>query len=31
VTERVSEKLQKLPRDIMAWHGGGHSAKNECL
>jgi hypothetical protein len=29
--ERISENLQKFPSDIMAWHGGGQSAKNECL
>jgi hypothetical protein len=29
--ERVFENLQKFPSDIMAWHGGGQSAKNECL
>jgi hypothetical protein len=29
--ERISEKLQKFPSDIMVWHGGGQSAKNECL
>jgi len=29
--ERISEKLQKFPSDIMAWHGGGQSAKNEFL
>jgi hypothetical protein len=29
--ERIPEKLQEFPSDIMAWHGGGQSAKNECL
>jgi hypothetical protein len=29
--EITSEKLQKFPSDIMAWHRGGQSAKNECL
>jgi hypothetical protein len=34
VIEREREsvrKLQKFPSDIMDWHGGGQSAKNECL
>jgi hypothetical protein len=31
-TEKGSlRKLQELPIDIMAWHGGGKSANNECL
>jgi hypothetical protein len=29
--ERISEKLQKLSGDILAWHGGGQNAKNEFL
>jgi hypothetical protein len=29
--ERIDESWHKLPGDIMAWHGGGQSAKNECL
>jgi hypothetical protein len=24
-------ELSKFPSDIMAWHGGGQSTKNECL
>jgi hypothetical protein len=31
VTERFSERWHKFPSDIMAWHGGGQSVKNECL
>jgi hypothetical protein len=29
--ERIIENWHKFPSDIMAWHGGGQSAKNECL
>jgi hypothetical protein len=36
--ERISNNLQKtrgtqrnFPSDIIAWHGGGQSAKSECL
>jgi hypothetical protein len=29
--ERIPEKLREFPGDIMAWHGGGQSAKIECL
>jgi hypothetical protein len=29
--ERIDENWHKFPGDIMAWHGGGQSAKNECL
>jgi hypothetical protein len=29
--ERIVENWHKFPSDIMAWHGGGQSAKNEFL
>jgi hypothetical protein len=29
--ERISKKLQNFPSDIMAWHRGGQSTKNEFL
>jgi hypothetical protein len=31
VRERIVENWHKFPGDIMAWHGGGQSTKNECL
>jgi hypothetical protein len=32
VTEKGSLRNGiNFPSDIMAWHGGGQSAKNECL
>jgi hypothetical protein len=36
LTEVVIEKGclrigHKFPSDSMAWHGGGHTAKSECL
>jgi hypothetical protein len=32
VTERGSLRIcRSFPSDIMAWHGGGQSAKSECL